>query len=151
LQGTGSERHLILPRLTAGVPLLGIGLVHVLDGQSRMEPLVAAAGLPFPPLVAPIAVACEIAAGAALLLGAFARVGALLAIPTLVVAIYAHLTIGVWPNGADREPPLALPVVVLACAVYVLWRGAGRWSVDERAGTSRTDSRQTGAAAGLAA
>ena len=76
--------------------------------------------------------AIEIAAGLSLLLGLWARVGALLAIPTMLGAIYAHLVIGVWPNGPENEPPIVLPVAVLVCAGYVLWRGAGRWSLDSR-------------------
>ena len=97
-----------------------------------MRPLVEAAGLPFVSLLAPLAVAIEIVAGVSLLAGVWARLGALLAIPTMAVAAYSHLAIDVWPN-AGGEPPLALPLAVLACAVYVLWRGAGRWSVDARA------------------
>jgi uncharacterized membrane protein YphA (DoxX/SURF4 family) len=47
-------------------------------------------------------------------------------------ALYAHVVIDVWPNGPDNEPPMALPLAVMACAAYVLWRGAGRWSLDHR-------------------
>lgn len=47
-------------------------------------------------------------------------------------AIYAHLVIDVWPNGPENEPPLALLVAVIAGALYVLWRGAGRWRLDHR-------------------
>ena len=52
----------------------------------------------------------------------------------MAIAVYAHIVIDAWPN-AEGEPPLALPLVVAACAAYVLWRGAGRWSVDARRGT----------------
>lgn len=77
-------------------------------------------------------VATEIVAGALLLLGLCARVAALVAIPTMLGAVYAHLAIGVWPNGPEREPPMALPIAVMVCAAYVVWRGAGRWSLDHR-------------------
>jgi putative oxidoreductase len=116
--------------VVAGVPLLGIGLMHVFVPAAPMRPLVEAAGLPFAAVVSPVGVAIEIVAGLSLLLGLWARVGALLAIPTMLGAIYAHLVIGVWPNGPENEPPIVLPVAVLACAGYVLWRGAGRWSFD---------------------
>jgi putative oxidoreductase len=132
---TGSHRHMVAPRVIAGLPLLFIGLIHVVDPELRMDPLVEAAGLPFVSVLAPLAVAAEIVAGVSLLLGAFARIGALIAIPTMLVAVYAHLTIDVWPNGAENEPPIVLPIAVALCAAYVLWRGAGRWSVDRwRAG-----------------
>ena len=130
LQETGAERHLIVPRLLAGLPLLGIGLLHVFDGSAPMEPLVEAAGFPAPDLLSPVAVALEIIAGAMLLLGLFARLGAVLAVPVMAGAVYAHLAIGDWPNGAENEPPIVLPIAVIAGAAYVFWRGAGRWSLD---------------------
>ena len=131
LQSTGAERHLILPRAIAGLPLLLIGLAHVFDDAAPMRPLVEAANLPAAALLSPVAVAVEIVAGALLLLGLYARLGALLAIPAMAVAVYAHIAIDVWPN-AGGEPPIALPLVVLACAAYVLVRGAGAWSLDRR-------------------
>jgi putative oxidoreductase len=126
--------HTLLPRLVAGVPLLAIGMAHVLVADAPMRPLVEAAGFPLAAAVAPAAVAVEIIAGLALLLGLWARIGALLAIPTMLGAIWAHLVIDVWPNGPANEPPLVLPFAVLACAAYVLWKGAGRWSLDQRRG-----------------
>jgi uncharacterized membrane protein YphA (DoxX/SURF4 family) len=125
------HRHTMLARLVAGVPLLAIGLMHVFATGYGMLPLVEAAGLPLPTALAPLAVAAELLAGASLLLGAWARAGALLAIATMAVAAYAHVAVDVWPN-AGGEPPLALPLVVLACAAYVLSRGPGRWSIDAR-------------------
>lgn len=130
IRATGQYRHTLLLRVVAGVPLLGIGLMHVFVEDAPMRPLVEAAGFPFAAVVSPVGVAIEIVAGLSLLLGLWARVGALLAIPTMLGAIYAHLVIGVWPNGPENEPPLVLPVAVLVCAGYVLWRGAGRWSLD---------------------
>lgn len=132
IRATPSRRHLLLPRAVAGVPLLGIGLAHVFVPEAPMAPLVEAAGIPLAGVVAPVAVATEIVAGALLLLGLWARVAALVAVPTMLGAVYAHLAIGVWPNGAENEPPMGLPIAVMLCAAYVLWRGAGRWSLDHR-------------------
>ena len=139
IQATGGERHIILPRLVAGLPLLAIGLAHVFDDTAPMRPLVEAAGLPAAALLSPLAVAIEIVAGALLLLGLYARLGGLLTVPTMLVAIYAHLAIDVWPNAGHEEPPLALPIVVLAAAVYVLLRGAGAWSLDRWFTKARND------------
>ncbi|HVM14456.1 MAG TPA: DoxX family protein [Egibacteraceae bacterium] len=132
LRATAPRRHVLLARVVSGVPLLGIGIVHVVDPTSPMRPLVEAAGFPLAAVIAPVAVAVEILAGLSLLLGLWARLGALLAIPTMLGAVYAHLVISVWPNGSDREPPLVLPIAVALAAGYVVWRGAGRWSRDNR-------------------
>ncbi len=132
IRATGPQRHLLLVRIVAGAPLFGIGLAHVLVPEAPMRPLVEAAGIPLAGLVSPIGVAVEIVAGLSLLLGLWARVGGLLAIPTMLGAIYTHLVIDAWPNGPENEPPLALPVAVLLCAAYVVWRGPGRWSFDRR-------------------
>jgi uncharacterized membrane protein YphA (DoxX/SURF4 family) len=134
IRTTRPFRHLVLPRVIAGVPLLGIGLAHVFVPEAPMRPLVDAAGFPLPGLVSPLGVAALIVAGISLLAGFWARFGAVLAIPVMTGAIYAHLVIDVWPNGADNEPPLALPIAVMLAAAYVAWRGAGRWSLDRRAG-----------------
>lgn len=127
----GSGRYLLMPRVVAGFPLLAIGLMHVVADGYGMRPLVEAAGLPGAAVLAPVAVAVEIAAGAMLLLGAFARVGAVLALPTMAVAAYAHLAIDDWPN-AGGEPSLALPALVALGAAVVLLQGPGAWSLDAR-------------------
>lgn len=132
IRATAPYRHVIVARIVAGVPLLGIGFAHVFAPDAPMRPLAEAAGFPFPAVVSPVGVAIEIVAGLSLLLGLWARIGALLAIPVMLGAVYAHLVIDVWPNGPENEPPIALPVAVLVAAAYVLWRGAGRWSLDRR-------------------
>ena len=132
IRATGPQRHLLIVRTVAGAPLLGIGLAHLLVPETPMRPLVEAAGIPFADLVSPIGVAVEIVAGLSLLLGLWARIGGLLAIPTMLGAVYAHLVIDAWPNGPENEPPLALPIAVLLCAAYVVWRGPGPWSFDRR-------------------
>ncbi|WP_203336757.1 DoxX family protein [Nocardioides limicola] len=132
LRQTGSHRLTVVARLVAGVPLLGIGIAHVVVPEAPMGPLVEAAGIPFAGLVAPVSVGVEIVAGLSLILGLWARVGGLLAIPTMLGALYAHLVIDVWPNGPENEPPLLLPIAVLVGAAYVVRRGAGRWSLDHR-------------------
>lgn len=132
IRATAPYRHTLLPRAIAGVPLFGIGLAHVVVPDAAMRPLVDAAGIPLAAVVSPVAVAIQIVAGVSLLLGLWARVGGLLAIPSMLGALYAHLVIDIWPNGAESEPPLALPIAVLLAGSYVLWRGAGRWSLDHR-------------------
>jgi putative oxidoreductase len=137
LRATRPSRHVIVARIIAGAPLLGIGLAHVFVADAPMRPLVDAAGFPFAAVVAPVGVAVEIVAGLLLLLGLWARIGGLLAVPTMMGAVYAHLVIDVWPNGPENEPPLALPILVMVAAAYVVWHGAGRWSFDQRRSAAR--------------
>jgi putative oxidoreductase len=133
LRDTAPYRHLLLPRILAGVPLFGIGLSHIFVPEAAMRPMIEAAGFPFPALVAPLGVAVQIVAGLSLLLGLWARIGRLLGVLFTLGAIYAHVVIDVWPGQMPSGPPDALPVIVLVSAAYVLWRGAGRWSLDRRA------------------
>ncbi len=132
IRTTEPSRHLLPLRLVAAAPLLGIGLAHVLVPEAPMRPLVEAAGFPLAGVLAPLAVTAELVAGTLLLLGLWARIGAALAIPTMLGAVYTHVVVDVWPNVDAEEPPLMLPIVVLLIAGYVLWRGAGRWSLDAR-------------------
>ena len=118
-------------RILGGLPLLVIGISHVVWSGAAMQPLVEAMGLPMPGLLAPLAVAAEIGAGLSMLLGYRTRIGALLAVGTMAVAFYSHLAIEAWPN--PQEPPIALPLILLACGAFLLWRGSGRWSLDARA------------------
>lgn len=129
---TEGRTHLTVLRIIAGLPLLAIGLAHAFAPDAPMRPLVEAAGFPLPAIVAPVGVAAEIVAGASLLLGAWARLGGLVAVPVMLGAVWAHLVIDVWPNGVDNEPPFALPIVVALAAAYVVARGSGRWSLDRR-------------------
>jgi len=133
LRATEPYRHLLLPRVIAGVPLLVSGLTHVLVPEAPLRPLVEAAGFPLAAVVSPIAVAVKIVAGVSLLLGLWARIAGLVAVPIMLGAIYSHLVIDVWPNAPEmQEPPMVAPVAVLVAAGYVAWRGAGRWSLDRR-------------------
>lgn len=137
LRATGPERHTLVPRAVAGGALLMTGLAHVFVPEAPLRPLVEAAGFPLAAIASPIYVALKITAGVSLLLGLWARIAGLVAVPMMLAAIYAHIVIDVWPSAPEvSEPPIALPAAVLASAAYVLWRGAGRWSLDRRAGAT---------------
>ena len=131
-RSAGNERHTIVVRALPGLMLLFVGLAHIFVDTAPMLPLVEEAGFPFPGVLAALAVAAEIVAGLSLLLGAYARLGGLLAIAVMAGALYSHLVIDVWPNGAENEPPIFAPVLIAALAAYIVYRGAGRWSLDAR-------------------
>lgn len=138
LRATGTQRHLIVPRVIAGVPLLTTGLAQALVPEADLRALVDAAGFPLAPLITPIGIGVKIVAGVLLLLGAWARVAGAAAVPIMLAALYAHRVIDVWPNGPEMEPPLVAPISVLLGGAYVAWRGAGRWSLDRRATRATT-------------
>ncbi len=131
--GRATEPSLLplVARLIGGFPLFAIGWAHVLQPNAPVTPINEALGLPFPAFLAAVAIIAEIVSGASLLLGAWARLGALIAVPTMLVAFWSHVALEVWPNP-ETQPPFALPLVILAAAAVVLWRGAGSWSLDVR-------------------
>ncbi len=127
IRETKPAKEVIVFRLIAGLPLVLFGTMHLI-GSPPMRPILEAANIPLPGLNAVFAPIVQVLAGLLLLSGAFARVGALLAAPTMVVALYSH-AVADW----DDEPTPLIAVAVLVCSLYVLWRGAGAWSLDAKA------------------
>ena len=75
----------------------------------------------------------EMALGAVLAVGAFVRPAAVVVMGVMVVATYVHLVVDD-PSLFPLQPsePI-IPLIVMVMSVYVLWRGAGAWSLDLRA------------------
>ena len=75
----------------------------------------------------------EMALGAVLVVGLFVRPAALVVIGIMVVATYVHLVVDD-PSLFPLQPsePI-IPLMVIVMNVYVIWRGAGAWSLDLRA------------------
>ena len=75
----------------------------------------------------------EIALGAVLAVGTYVRPAVVVVMGIMVVATYVHLAVddsSLFPLQ-PREP--VIPFIVILMSVYVLWRGAGAWSLDLRA------------------
>ena len=123
---TTNCKSVAVARILIALPLLLSGSQH-LFGLAPMEPILRGAKIPFPELNAIVAPLIEVTAGLLLLLGFFARIGAALTIPAMSVALYTHLVF----DWAD-EPPILLPIALIVLAAYILWRGAGAWSLDLR-------------------
>lgn len=142
LRTTSMTKHLIVVRILAGGPLLLFGAMH-LSGSMPMAPLLEAAGIPMASINAIIAPIMEVLAGLLLLSGAFARVGGVLAVMTMLGALYTHIKIPSdgWPeaNGGPQEPQFMMVIATIALlgGAYVALRGGGAWSVDLK---STTDS-----------
>ena len=126
----------LVARLAAAAPLVAIGVQH-LTGAAPLLPIIQGTPLPLPELNAAIGPVIQVVAGILLALGLFARVGALMGIGAMAVALFSHATFTPYvPVGATElfvwadEPPIALPLAVLAATVLVAIRGAGRLSFD---------------------
>ena len=101
-----------------------------------MKPLLEAAGLPLPELTAKVAPIFEIAGALLLLVGLYARVGAAILSGAMTAATATHLIIGQkglpWPNGEENNPGTVMPALLLVGALFILWKGAGAFSLDRK-------------------
>jgi len=133
------SKTLFALRVLAALPLIAIGIQH-LTGMAPMQPILEGAGLPLPELSAVVAPVMEVVAGALLLVGFQARLGALLAAGAMTGALFAHVRFD-WAG----EPPMVLPAAILVMAMVVFSGGAGAASLDGRR------SRASSATAGIQA
>ncbi len=72
----------------------------------------------------------EVILGIVLILGYYSRIGALMVLPIMLVAIYVHLTVsnpGAFPSQ-PQEP--YMPIAVIILAFFVMKKGGGNWSMD---------------------
>ncbi|MEM9481507.1 MAG: DoxX family protein, partial [Verrucomicrobiota bacterium] len=93
-------------RVIVALPILIIGVNHLISPEAAMQPLLEAAGLPLPELTAKVAPVLEILGALSLLSGAFARVGAVLLSGAMAAATATHLIIASkglpWPTGEEN-------------------------------------------------
>ena len=75
----------------------------------------------------------EIILGIVLTIGIFVRPAVLVVLGVMSVATYVHVVVDD-PSLFPLQPsePI-IPLIVIAMSVYILWRGAGAWSLDLRA------------------
>ena len=72
----------------------------------------------------------EILLGVILLIGYYSRIGALLVLPIMLVAIYVHLTVSN-PAAFPAQPQEPyVPIAVIIMAIIVIKKGGGNWSMD---------------------
>ncbi len=126
----------ILFLMTGAMKLLVPTLAEAWSGQ------LVAAELPFYTLSRWTVPFVEMAVGALLLVGAYARVAGVVVTGIMLVATYVHLRVddpALFPLQPS-EP--IIPVVVVALTAYVLWRGAGAWSKDLKASGEQNNDRR---------
>ena len=129
LRKTGREKWLMIPRMIVALPLVVFGSFH-LTGRSPLMEILLRADVPWPELNFYLAPVFMVVSGLSVGLGFYARLGAIIAAFAMLVATYSKLVIEEWPG--PMEPPIALPLVVLAACLIVLIKGAGAWSLDRR-------------------
>jgi uncharacterized membrane protein YphA (DoxX/SURF4 family) len=143
---TKPSKAIALLRIIAGLPLVLFGIMH-LTGAAPMQPLVEAAGLAFPALTAIVAPLVQVLAGLLLLIGAGARLGAVMGMIVSLGGLITNLKIpnDQWPTPSEIDPsimvmgtepafltPLAIAIILFSA--IVLKFGAGAWSVDHKLG-----------------
>jgi uncharacterized membrane protein YphA (DoxX/SURF4 family) len=123
----------------AGVLRLLLGFVFFMAGVLKMvvpflgdafAGQLVAANIPFFGLSLYTVPLVETVLGITLLFGLHARLSAAVAAVIMVVAAYVHLVVDD-PSLFPLQPvePVG-PLVLLVALLYVLWKGAGSWSMD---------------------
>ncbi len=113
--------------MTGAMKLLVPMLADAWSGQ------LLAANLPFYSITRWTVPFLEVFLGIALALGLFTRPAAAVVIGIMVVASYVHVVVED-PSLFPLQPsePI-IPLIVITMSAYILWRGAGAWSLDLRA------------------
>ncbi len=75
----------------------------------------------------------ELFIGIVLAIGLFVRPAAVLVIGIMFVATYVHIVVDDQSLFPLQPSQPIIPLIVIAMSLYVLWRGAGAWSLDLRA------------------
>ena len=93
---------------------------------------IAALGLPYPALFLPLTVACQIGGGLMVLLGFWARLGALGLLGfTVIATLLAHGTRGLTGEKRQQQETTAFEhLAIVGGFLFVVIHGAGRLSVD---------------------
>lgn len=135
IRGTSDDR------LTGGLRIL-LGLLFVMTGAMKLVvPLLAeawsgqllAAGLPLYEVNVRLVPFVEIAVGAVLLVGAYTRIACVVVIGIMIVATYVHIVVDD-PTLFPLQPSEpVIPLVVIAIAAYLVWKGGGAGSLDLKA------------------
>ncbi len=123
----------------AGVLRLLLGFIFFMAGVLKMvvptlgeayAGQLVAANIPFYGLSLYAVPVVETVLGITLLFGLHARLSAVVAAVIMVVAVYVHLVVDD-PALFPLQPvePVG-PLVLLVALLYVLWKGAGSWSMD---------------------
>ncbi len=132
LRKTSNDKLAGVLRLLLGFVFFMAGVLKIVVpilGEAFAGQLVAA-NIPFYGLSLYAFPIVETVIGITLLFGIHARLSAAVAAVIMVVAVYVHLVVDD-PALFPLQPvePVG-PLVLLVALLYILWKGAGSWSMD---------------------
>ncbi len=132
LRKTTNDKLAGVLRLLLGFVFFMAGILKVVVpslGEAFSGQLVAA-NIPLYSLTLFTVPVVEMVLGITLLSGLHARLSAVVAAVLMVVATYVHV-VADDPSLVPLQPEEPIgPLVLLVMLLYVLWRGAGAWSID---------------------
>ena len=134
IRSTTDDKILGILRIFLGGLIVMTGLMKLFVPVLReaFSSQLLAANIPFYALTFRLVPITEVVVGVFLILGLFSRIGGLVVINMMLVATYVHLVVDdpdLFP--LQPEEPI-IPLVSIAVAVYVVWRGGGAWSIDQK-------------------
>ncbi len=127
------------PSVSTGIMRFMLGVIFLMTGVMKISMAefgnawstqLIDAGIPFYTFNFWFVPFFEIFLGISLLLGFYSRIGALMILPVMFVAIYVHLTVtnpAAFP--AQPQDPY-IPVAIIVMAFFVIKNGGGNWSMD---------------------
>jgi uncharacterized membrane protein YphA (DoxX/SURF4 family) len=127
-------------RFAAGLRLALAALFLMTGAMKLLVPMLAdawsgqllAAGIPLYTISRWSVPFLEIVVGLALGVGSVVRLAGLVVVGIMLVATYVHLVVDD-PSLFPLQPSAPIiPLIVIAAAAYLMWRGAGAWSLDLR-------------------
>ncbi|MCB1084843.1 MAG: DoxX family membrane protein [Chlamydiia bacterium] len=132
------KKHLFFLRLVAGIIFVRFGILHFIQPENFIN-ILKATKTPFVDFQANFVPSIEIVSGILLLLGLWARLGAVLGCIVMGVATYSTLQLmqlkpGMIPGGLKEipnYPPIFIPIILFIFCLYILIFGAGAWSISK--------------------
>jgi uncharacterized membrane protein YphA (DoxX/SURF4 family) len=130
---TSSDKSTILIRLMAGLVFLSEGIQKFLFPESLGWGRFHKIGLPYPQFLAPFVGTFEITCGLLVLLGLFTRIAS---IPLIIIMLVSIATTkleilsdgGFWKMLHESRTDWSM----LLGGIFLLIKGGGRWSMDEK-------------------
>ncbi len=127
-------------RLAGGLRLM-LAVIFLMSGPMKVlipelseafAGQLSAAQLPLPGLSMQVIPYLELFLGIVLLIGLHTRAASIVVIGIMLVATYVHLVVDD-PALFPLQPAAPIiPITVIVMSLYLLWRGAGAWSLDLR-------------------